>query len=69
MYANDVTQVVIPIYVDQRVAFMKMRQYKQWFRERDIKFSLVYNPAWDTTPTAITLRNEDAIIFKLTFGL
>lgn len=43
--------------------------YKNWLRERNIKFTLVYTPVWDTYPSHINLRTEDAVAFKLRFGL
>lgn len=48
---------------------LALKAYKIWLRERNIKFSLVYIPEWATYPTHINLRNEDAIAFKLRFGL
>lgn len=42
---------------------------KKWLDERQVKYSLVFSPAWDSEPSYINLRNEDAVAFKLAFGL
>ena len=47
----------------------KLAIYKKWLRENNIKYSLVRSPEWNSYPTGINMRNEDALIFKLTFGL
>lgn len=46
-----------------------IRKYKDWFIEHNIKYSFESYPAWWTYPTSVILRNEDALLFKLTFGL
>ena len=47
-----------------------LKEYKEWLNENNIKYSLVYSPVWQTSfPYAINMRNEDAIMFKLRFGL
>lgn len=43
--------------------------YRKWLKENNIKYNLVRVPEWNSYPTGINMRNEDALIFKLTFGL
>lgn len=69
MHINDNLRIPFPSYIDEREAFVKLRQYKQWFRERNIKYSLSYTPLWAHIPTHIIMRNEDALIFKLVFNI
>jgi hypothetical protein len=45
----------------------KLKQYTRWLDERHIKYSMVRNPIWSSHPTAINMRNEDALIFCLVF--
>jgi len=66
MYTNDSTRVYIP----PAVTYDKnLKLYKAWLKERNMKFSFVYVPEWNPYPAAIVLRNEDAVMFKLVFGL
>lgn len=71
MINSDTTTISITFLFDfdQRTAFIKIKEYKLWFKERNIKYSFVYDPHWHDRPSRITLRNEDALLFKLTFGL
>lgn len=46
-----------------------IKKYRTWFIERNIKYSFDRFPPWLTYPTSVILRNEDALLFKLTFGL
>lgn len=55
--------------IDQRDAFIKIKEYEHWLKERNIKYSFVYVPPWHDRPSRVTLRNEDALLFKLAFGL
>lgn len=65
MIYTDNTNVKIDVFMSDAL----LKKYKAWLKERNIKFSLVYTPEWATYPSAINLRNEDALVFKLTFGL
>jgi hypothetical protein len=47
----------------------RLKEYTTWLKERNIKYSLVRDPPWISHPSSINMRNEDAIAFKLTFGL
>lgn len=71
MFSPDNTRVAIKQfrYDDQRAAATQLKEYKQWFDERSIKYSFHNFPAWATYPTSVILRNEDALAFKLAFNL
>jgi hypothetical protein len=43
--------------------------YKEWFINHNIKYSFDRFPPWSPCPTSVILRKEDALLFKLTFGL
>jgi hypothetical protein len=69
MYSTDNTNVDIPWEGDPRHKQEKLKEYKNWLDERNIKYSLIHSPLWDHFPASINMRNEDALLFKLTFGL
>lgn len=69
MITPDNTRVYIPCYLNDRKQAALIKSYKAWFRERNIKYSFCYNPAWGSSPDSVILRNEDALLFKLSFGL
>lgn len=46
-----------------------IKMYEAWLKERNIKYSFVRYPQWISYPTGINMRNEDALMFKLAFGL
>lgn len=71
MFSPDSTKVPIKKFHhdDQRAAAIQLKEYKQWFDERNIKYSFHSFPAWATYPTSVILRNEDALAFKLAFNL
>lgn len=49
---------------------LRLLEYKEWLKENNVKYSLVYLPVWSRQyPYAINMRNEDAMMFKLSFGL
>jgi hypothetical protein len=49
---------------------VRLKQLTNWLNKNNIKYSLVYYPYWDRSyPTAINLRNEDALMFKLVHNL
>lgn len=57
--------------VEINVAFNRplLIEYTSWLNERNIKYTFVKSPIWVDIPAAINMRNEDAIIFRLTFGI
>lgn len=57
------------LVIDQHLAFIKIREYIDWFKERNIKYSFVHVPPWYDRPSRVILCNEDALLFKITFGL
>lgn len=67
-YLKDNIDVFIPM-LHGREFDLRLKEYETWLRERNIKYTVVYLPLWDTVPSAINLRNEDAIIFKMVFGI
>jgi len=69
MYTNDTTLINLPKFVDDRGYIHVLKTYKAWLDERNIKYSFHYWPLWAPYPSGIRLRNEDALIFKLTFNL
>jgi len=49
---------------------IRLRQFTNWLKANNIKYSFVYWPVWDTTyPAAINMRTEDALLFKLVHNL
>lgn len=64
MIRRDNTDVEIGPY-----NYEELRSYISWLDERLVKYSLVKKPIWTDFPVAINMRNEDAIAFKLVFGL
>lgn len=68
MYTDN-TDVGLNIWISDRAAESKLKEYKSWLVDNNIKYSYVYSPQWANFPAAINMRNEDAIIFKLRFGL
>jgi len=68
MWNTDNTNVEVNIFPD-RGGLLRLRQYTTWLDERNIKYSLVRSPEWATNPSMINMRNEDALMFKLVFGL
>jgi hypothetical protein len=53
-----------------RVDAIRLKQFVNWLRIRKIKYSLVYKPVWNRNhPWAINMRTDDALVFKLVFGL
>jgi len=68
MIRPDNTNVKVDIYND-RAGAEQLKEYINWLKERNIKFSLVKDPVWWTEPSAINMRNEDAVAFKLRFKL
>ncbi len=71
MFKSDTTRVALKQfrYDQQREANAQLRIYKQWFDERNIKYSFYNFPAWVIYPVAAILRNEDALAFKLAFNI
>ena len=69
MIYTDNTNVGLKIGYSDRVAEAQLKEYKVWLIENNIKYSLVYIPQWANFPCAINMRNEDATMFKLVFGL
>jgi 16S rRNA G527 N7-methylase RsmG len=68
MWNTDNTNIEVDIYPD-RGGNERLKQYTTWLKERNIKYNLVRVPEWASHPSHINMRNEDALIFKLTFGL
>jgi hypothetical protein len=69
MIYTDNTNVQIDKVREDYGYVERLKIYKSWLKERNIKYSLVFEPEWATFPTYINLRNEDALVFKLKFGL
>ncbi len=65
MIRRDNTDVEINVVFDRTL----LKEYTTWLNERNIKYTLVKSPIWVEIPSAINMRNEDAIIFRLTFGI
>jgi len=71
MIQSDTTTVYLLflLFINQRLAFIKIKEYEEWFKERNIKYSFVHVPPWHDRPSRVILRNEDALLFKLTFDV
>jgi hypothetical protein len=69
LYINDNINVKIPLLLNSKKSAVQLREYETWLKERNIKYTLVYVPIWDTAPASINMRNEDALVFKMVFGL
>lgn len=71
MYHNDNIDVELkPSKYGKRVDVIRLRQLTNWLKERNVKYSLVYWPIWDRShPSAINMRREDALAFKLANNL
>lgn len=65
MYQNDNVVINLP----KRLDLATLKRYKIWLRENNIKYSVVRVPLWNPIATGINMRNEDALVFKLIFGL
>lgn len=59
----------VDVKIDVRFRYKLLKEYTDWLKRNNIKYSLVKSPIWINSPTAINMRNEDAIIFRLTFGI
>jgi hypothetical protein len=68
MINSDNTNVELNLFPN-REGDAIVKKYTDWLKERNIKFSLVKQPIWVDFPVAINMRKEDAIIFRLTFGI
>lgn len=68
-YRNDNINVRISVFLNNKKSETRLKEYEAWLKERNVKYTLVYVPIWDTTPASINMRNEDALIFKMVFGL
>ena len=69
MYRRDNIDVYIPVSVDYRAEITHLKELEAWLMQNNIKYSLIYEPLWSSYPRAINMRNEDATMFKLRFGL
>lgn len=70
MINPDNTTIQFSYYVfHERDHIAKLKKYVDWLKERNIKYSFVKYPQWMSHPTGINMRNEDALMFKLAFGL
>jgi hypothetical protein len=58
-----------PLHSGDRNAAKRLKELVFWLRERDIKYSYVFRPEWDTYPYAINMRKEDALALSLAFDL
>lgn len=52
-----------------RIKIIRLRQFENWLKLKNIKYSLVKKPIWNSEVTHINMRKEDAVMFKLVFGL
>lgn len=68
MLQRDNIDIEVDIYPDKG-GNARLKKYVNWLYENNIKYSLVRKPEWSTHATAINMRNEDALMFKLVFGL
>jgi hypothetical protein len=69
MFWSDNTTVVFNFPPQkQRKMHQHIAVYVKWCRENNIKYTLIYDPVWNTEPMGINLRNEDALMFKLRFN-
>jgi len=48
---------------------IKVKEYKNWLNDRNIKHNFVKNPDWSVIPEYVLLEAGDAMAFKLAFGL
>lgn len=55
--------------LEHRTKMEIVKGYEEWFINHNIKYSFDRFPPWSPYPTSVILRNEDALLFKLTFGL
>jgi hypothetical protein len=71
VHYTDNVNVKLPLSTyGSRVDSIRLRQLTNWLKKNNIKYSYVYWPVWDTSyPSAINMRTEDALIFKLVFNL
>ena len=54
---------------EARVARQYLKNIETWLKNNNIKYSIVYFPVWAHFPTAINMRKEDALVFKLVYDL
>lgn len=75
MIYTDNVDVVLKrhtLYPDiaQRMDIIRLKQLRNWLDNRNIKYSLVFEPLWARDyPYAINMRSEDALVFKLVHDL
>lgn len=72
MIESDNIDVKLPIpstYDSIREGNIHRKQLVAWLKRNNIKYSLVYNPRWSSYPTAINMRKEDALMFKIVHNL
>jgi len=70
MTYTDNTNVRIPmLFGMSREDNEQLAMFETWLKENNVKYSKVYSPQWANFPYALNMRNEDAIMFKLRFGL
>ncbi len=68
MWNRDNIDIQVDIFPD-RGGNARLKMYTDWLKERNIKYTLIKYPNWASHPSAINLRIEDALAFKLTFGI
>ena len=68
MCNRDNIDIQVDIFPD-RGGNARLKMYTDWLKERNIKYTLIKYPNWASHPSAINLRIEDALAFKLTFGI
>jgi hypothetical protein len=52
----------------EREISLRLRQFETWLKKKNIKYTLIRKPLWGRV-TEINMRTEDAVVFKLVFGL
>jgi hypothetical protein len=61
--------IIVLDYWPNNKGLVKIKEYGIWLRDRNIKYSWVKQPEWSAYPTHISMRKEDALLFRLTFDL
>lgn len=69
MYSGETVTVKIPQMYNPRESVRVINGYRTWLNERNIKFVLVYAPVWNSIPEGLSMRAEDALMFRLAFNL
>ena len=55
--------------VDHNTARAKFKEMKSWLQNNNVKYSLEFSPTWSELPCTISMSSENALAFKLRYGL